>query len=472
MVLTPCTLPLTTSILVPFCRTPDLSAKSSIIAPPQPTPRSRRSERRSSSSQASEYAPSPTSAELLLSGQLYYNVHIASAPNLTIKTAYSNMHVNIAKAVTGWKPHDDFLHYSDALILATASMTCLELHIRCTRLRYLARFCIVGPDYLHALVEVTSNNNDSWYSLIIGDVKWLALNCDCIPDSGNLADILAYVADYPSRWKSLIARTHRMISLWTRVNCLAADNVKKINIRLDDLGVDTIVEPPPAPAPDRFGYVCPDCGKSFNSRAKVVARRSSFHGWRSIAHGFLHEHSKCLYCLRLLYTRKRLMRHFLYPGNSQCIKDLVHFYQPFHRGPDIIRTKKQHKSDTTWTTGTAAGAPPDDFMKMRVERGHGPVLQIPPHALDVPDEFIPATVLPENIAPPELWFGHEVVQPVDQHENEETQKAHSDKLFVSIFTRVTGILHLYAGFRRPGGVSDFVNTFNGLNGILDMRHPS
>ena len=50
----------------PFCRTPDLSAKSSIIAPPQPTPRSRRSERRSFPSQASEYAPSPMSAKLLL----------------------------------------------------------------------------------------------------------------------------------------------------------------------------------------------------------------------------------------------------------------------------------------------------------------------------------------------------------------------------------------------------------------------
>ena len=95
------------------------------------------------------------------------------------------------------------------------------------------------------------------------------------------------------------------------------------------------------------------------------------------------------------------MTHFLYPGNAQCVKGLLHFYKPFHRGPDITRSKEHDKSNTTWTSGTAAGAPPFDYMKMRVERGHGPLLQIPPHAVDVPDEMIPAIEIPDAPAAPE-----------------------------------------------------------------------
>ena len=78
---------------------------------------------------------------------------------------------------------------------------------------------------------------------------------------------------------------------------------------------------------------------------------------------------------------------------------------PSIRGPNILRVSKPNKKTTTWTRNTAAEVPPRDYMRMHIKKICGPYREIPPKAPQAPDDAIPATVMPDAVAKPNIDWG-------------------------------------------------------------------
>ena len=143
---------------------------------------------------------------------------------------------------------------------------------------------------------------------------------------------------------------------------------------------------------------------------------------------------------------------------SKCLRALAHFYPEAatHEGLPCKKSKKADRSQATWVRNITKGAAnPDD--KKKIERCHGPILQVPPDTSS-PTQRQEPIVVPS--AKPELIFGD--LPP----SLEERLPSFSDSIPRSIFQAVFYVLHLYAGHRRAGDVPDFVNALSGIHGFF------
>ena len=120
-------------------------------------------------------------------GQLYFCEHTSSRPVPSIERGYDSVHLRIAKTVVGWRPNSSWQHLASEEILALASLPSSSLWVSASRLRYLGRFVHVGPDHLHALVEIAAPLKSSWHRLIWQDIAHLrTISDECPADNADL----------------------------------------------------------------------------------------------------------------------------------------------------------------------------------------------------------------------------------------------------------------------------------------------
>lgn len=151
------------------------------------------------------------------------------------------------------------------------------------------------------------------------------------------------------------------------------------------------------------------------------------------------------------------------------------------------RTKHHRKTNSTWTRATAAAKVDDRLHHLKIEQCYGPRLPapdpLPPYndGRPPPVPFAPptSTAPPSAATPPAAPHPDQpqchanappsatsaphpgalasIPNPADTSQQ---PTHHKDFVFASPQLRVKIALPLYAGFRRRGGLSDFINSFN------------
>ena len=137
--------------------------------------------------------------------QLYFSQHTASLPVPSINKGYEAVHIRVCKAVIGWKPDTSWKHITSDKILAQAALPSFSCFTSAARLRYLARVFAVGPDLLHALVEIAAPLPNSWHRLVWSDIAFLRSITDDCPATDS--DLFDFVRNCPSKWRSLVKRS-------------------------------------------------------------------------------------------------------------------------------------------------------------------------------------------------------------------------------------------------------------------------
>ena len=302
--------------------------------------------------------------------QLYYNRHTASGSNATVTNGYKTIHMRIARSVAGQHKIPGFDVDTDAVVLAKACLPSAEVFQSLARLRYLGRLYVAAPDYLLALIELASKHKNGWFHLITRDICWLKSVGAAIPECPE--ELAGFIRASPERWKRLLKSTESMHIQHQRVLALAAQMQEQFFRRCFEGGVpDTPggAAPAPLPAPVVLRFPSQTCGKSLDTDSKRISHEASVHHFRSLPFQYLNEEG--LSCLKVYHTKARLFRCHLSNNKSSCLRNLFHFYQPQHEGPQIRRTKMKAKGSITHIRPLSSGAPVQPEKK-RIEHCSGP----------------------------------------------------------------------------------------------------
>ena len=170
----------------------------------------------------------------------------------------------------GWKPGGSFSHFTSDEVLAQAALPTFSNMTSASRLRYLSRFVTVGPDYLHALVEIASSLPTSWHNLVWSDIATLRKLTDGCPTADD--DLFDFIRSSPPKWRSLVNRSFNVEARRHSMTVTTQRHLNNCFKALDVLGVDHLDDLCPVPlAPQQFRFPCPECGNM------VVIRNAASH---------------------------------------------------------------------------------------------------------------------------------------------------------------------------------------------------
>ena len=123
------------------------------------------------------------------------------------------------------------------------------------------------------------------------------------------------------------------------------------------------------------------------------------------------------------------------------------------------RTRHHRKTNSVWTRPCSIAKVDTSLHHKKNEQCYGLLLPVPSDLPEFDDERPAALPLPAaqpQAAPPPL---------------QDPLTYHKDFVYHSPRIKIQIVLHLYAGFRRPGGISDFVYAFNAYNDISMLIIP-
>ena len=173
--------------------------------------------------------------------------------------------------------------------------------VRLARLYLFGRICRRKPVALIPFLDHTLQYKSSWLQLVHEDLQWISLH---LPPSSLLSvdgifQWAQMASRSPSEFRSIVART-----------CLSAIGSSSSDWGITP-GVSTSLDP----------VSCPDCARSFPSKAAMISHCCRVHGTRSEKRRYA-PGTSCTVCLLEFHTRDRLVHHFRRNGTcwlrTQC----------------------------------------------------------------------------------------------------------------------------------------------------------
>ena len=192
---------------------------------------------------------------------------------------------------------------SDDDLLYQYELMSPETIIRIARLSLFCRICIKAPDPLRNLVKDMHVFCSGWTASVVSDLKWLQL--DPAFESGNgfsVEEWVKYVAEYPRTFKKLISKFART--------------------RIANLHTETIVTDRDASIPSGCLHSCNLCSFQANTLQKLSLHLFKHHHIRNMWRHYIGTRVHCSVCLKLFWTRERLLNHIRYKSKV-CQKNLL-----------------------------------------------------------------------------------------------------------------------------------------------------
>jgi hypothetical protein len=177
-----------------------------------------------------------------------------------------------------------------------------------SRLRFLPRLIMYGPQAVWAIVKAAGCNRNSWLSQIAGDADWLR---KCGPSESIWTDVPEGEIDLervtetinasPSRWKAAIARARMRVT-----------NLKKIKFEWeawDSLFLGKKEAEAEGAEPGQK-VECPYCDKIFPNTPSVLLHLCREHDRKKSKVQEALDGTRCQACLTEHHTTKRLLLHW------------------------------------------------------------------------------------------------------------------------------------------------------------------
>jgi hypothetical protein len=185
----------------------------------------------------------------------------------------------------------DKLVISDNDLLYQYELMCPETIIRVARLSLFCRICVKAPSPLRNLVCDMQVFSSGWTASIVSDLKWLQL--DPAFDSGkefSIEEWMNYICEYPKRFKQLTMKFSK-----TRIANLSDDKAEKVEA-----------------TPGGCMLSCSLCSYQASTTQKLSLHLFKHHSIRNLWRHYIGTRVHCSVCLKLFWTRERLLNHIRY----------------------------------------------------------------------------------------------------------------------------------------------------------------
>jgi len=215
--------------------------------------------------------------------------------------------------------------------------------LRVARLLLLGRLALKAPDELMSLLVDMGASSCGWPASVLGDLRWLTLSevfAECARYS--MTEWIKLIVDNPKAFKRGVAKFSR-------------EKLANMYESKDPLDV--------VPA-SGCSYECNMCVASFGTLQQFSLHVFKKHGVRNVMRLYINDHTHCPVCLRLFWTRPRLLNHIRY-------KSKICKYNLYMRGM-ICSEEEASRQD-------AAAALANVVLYRRCRRNHfaeEPVLQL------------------------------------------------------------------------------------------------
>jgi hypothetical protein len=177
--------------------------------------------------------------------------------------------------------------------------------LRVARLMLLCRVLIKGPEALVSLIVSMSSVSRGWTSVVISDLKWLTLSEDFVECSSfSFSEWVDAIKNQPKVFKKRLVKFSR-----TRLANIVEDASGK-----------------PSGSPDLSAssetMKCDLCDKTFGTLQQLQLHRFKAHGALSVWRLFIGHHTHCPICLKLFWSRERVLNHIKY-RSKVCKSNLL-----------------------------------------------------------------------------------------------------------------------------------------------------
>ena len=163
--------------------------------------------------------------------------------------------------------------------------------LKFSRLSLFGRLCAKAPESLFSMVHALADCDDSWTSLVRSDLVWLCNSPDFSSCSSySFQQWCDSIKDSPIGFK-------RMLS-------------KYVKLRIAN--IPDIVTTPASPNVISSFFSCSECEYTCNTFQKLSLHLFKKHGIRNVWRRYVYLHTHCPVCLRLFWSRERLINHIRY----------------------------------------------------------------------------------------------------------------------------------------------------------------
>ena len=180
---------------------------------------------------------------------------------------------------------------SDDDLLYQYELMSPETIIRLARLSLFGRICVKAPAILSKLVCDMQVFSSGWTASVMSDLKWLQL--DPSFESGKdfaIGEWIDYVGQYHKQFKKLIMKFSR-----TRIANVAPVKSDQAELTLGE-----------------SLFTCSSCSYQTNTNQKLSLHLFKSHGIKNMWRHYIGDRIHCSVCLKLFWTRERLLNHVRY----------------------------------------------------------------------------------------------------------------------------------------------------------------
>jgi len=234
-------------------------------------------------------------ANSLIFTRLYFNICTWSCITSAQLSMFQNFHMIVLRCIYGFNHKEPT---KDIVIQNAINILPPYIVFRVKRLIYLPRLIKYGPIALKAAIAILQNNKDSWYNMLVDDLKWLSSRSERMSDF-QMSDFLS--DDF---------QTFLFSSAWKTSVYEAGENSMKE-------GTDSHVSNPLTSA-KCIPVQCKICSVWLKNSHQLSGHLGRIHKLKHIARNFAHRSGTCSICLKGFHNRVRLIHH-LRQSSYSCL---------------------------------------------------------------------------------------------------------------------------------------------------------